>query len=232
MDLLYAKSELYLQQPTMFYYPGLPQRAFYHRSEFPWVAGIEAQSDALREEYLALTATDQPFAPYIRRSTNRPASSSALLEDLSWGAAYLWEGGERTALAAHCPVTMAALETAPIPHIAGRSPMALYSRLTPGTHIAPHHGLLNTRLICHLPLIVPDGCAIRVGADTREWRFGEVLIFDDSIEHEAWNQGSTDRTIILFEIWRPEIPEGDRALLSQLFTAIDAADPARGQEQG
>ncbi len=231
VDLLHGRSELFLQQPTMFYYPGLPQRAFYERSEFAWVAAIEAQAAALRDEFLALLAADQPFAPYVQRSEARPPSSSPLLDDPSWGAAYLWQGGEATKLADRCPATMAALALAPLPHIAGRSPMALYSRLTPGTHIAPHHGLLNTRLICHLPLVAPDGCGLRVGAETREWRFGEMLIFDDSFEHEAWNRGSEDRTILLFEIWRPEIPESDRALLSRLFTAIDAVDPARGQEQ-
>ena len=231
VDLLHGRADLYLQQPTMFYYPGLPQRAFYEREEFPWVEAIESQAEALRNEYLALINTDQPFAPYVQRSAARPPSSSPLLDDPSWGAAYLWQGGETTALAERCPATMAALALAPLPHIAGRSPMALYSRLTPGTHIAPHHGLLNTRLICHLPLVVPDGCGLRVGAETREWRFGEMLIFDDSFEHEAWNRGSEDRTILLFETWRPEIPESDRALLARLFTAIDAADPARGQEQ-
>src|SRR3546814_6464409 len=70
-------------------------------------------------------------------------------------------------MAALCPAALAALELAPQPVIPGRAPIALFSRLTPGTHIQPHHGMLNTRLICHLPLIVPDGCALRVGAETR-----------------------------------------------------------------
>ncbi len=231
IDLLHGQSDLYLQQPTMFYYPGLPQRAFYERDEFDWVAAIEAQAEQLRDEYLEVIAAEQPFAPYVQRSETRPASSSNLLEDPSWGAAYLWQEGEQTALADKCPATIGALGRAPQPYIAARSPMALYSRLRPGTHIAPHHGLLNTRLICHLPLVAPENCGLRVGAETREWRFGEMLIFDDSFEHEAWNRGSQDRTILLFEIWRPEIPLTDRAVLARLFTAIDAADPSRGQEQ-
>lgn len=230
VDLLQGRAEIHLQQPTMFYYPGLPQRAFYERSEFDWVAAVEARSEALRAEFMALLAADEPFSPYIQRTESRPASSSPLLEDPSWGAAYLLQNGTATALSAHCPATMTALDRAPIPRITARSPMALYSRLKPGTHIAPHHGLLNTRLICHLPLVVPDGCGLRVGHETREWCFGEMLIFDDSFEHEAWNRGSTDRTILLFEIWRPEIPAEERALLARLFESIDRVDPARGQE--
>ncbi len=230
IDLLYGRADIHLQQPTMFYYPGLPQRAFYERAEFAWVAGFEAGAAAMRDEFLALLAGGEPFTPYIRRSEDRPASSSALLESADWGAAYLWQSGEATPLAGRVPHTMAALAAAPMPQIAARSPMALYSRLRPGTHIAPHHGLLNTRLICHLPLVAPPGCGLRVGHETREWRAGELLIFDDSVEHEAWNRGNEDRTVLLFEIWRPEIGERDRAILAQLFEAIDRVDPARGSE--
>jgi aspartyl/asparaginyl beta-hydroxylase (cupin superfamily) len=214
--------------PSMFYYPGLPQRAFYERDEFDWVAGMEAQSAVLRDEFLA--ANTGAFAPYIERSDNRPASANHLLEDPSWSAAYLWRYGTITDLAALCPATMAALAQAPQPVIEQRSPMALWSRITPGTHIRPHHGLLNTRLICHLPLVPAEGCGLRVGHETREWRFGEMLIFDDSIEHEAWNRGTGGRTVLLFEIWRPEIPVEERHVLTRLFTAIDAVDPARGEE--
>ena len=114
-----------------------------------------------------------------------------------------------------------ALALAPMPIVTGRSPMALWSLLTPGTHIRPHNGLLNTRLICHLPLIVPDGCGLRVGAETRSWREGELLIFDDSFEHEAWNHGASDRTVLLFEIWRPDIDIDEREQLTRIFAAID-----------
>ena len=99
--------------------------------------------------------------------------------------------------------------------------MAIYSLLKPGTHIQPHHGMLNTRLICHVPLIAPDGCALRVGSETRTWRQGEALIFDDSFEHEAWNRGGETRVVLLFEIWRPEISADERAALTEMFEAID-----------
>ncbi|MBU1257181.1 MAG: aspartyl/asparaginyl beta-hydroxylase domain-containing protein, partial [Alphaproteobacteria bacterium] len=109
---------------------------------------------------------------------------------------------------------------------AGRSPMALWSLLKPGTHIQPHHGLLNTRLICHLPLLAPSDCALRVGAETRAWRTGEMLIFDDSVEHEAWNRSAETRVVLLFEVWRPEILPEEREALTRLFEAIDQFGPA------
>ena len=74
--------------------------------------------------------------------------------------------------------------------------------------------------------MTPDDCALRVGAETRAWRRGEMLIFDDSIEHEAWNRSSDTRIVLLFEVWRPEIDAEERAALTLLFQAIDSFGPA------
>lgn len=222
LDLLLGKSQLYLQQPSSFYFPGLPQRQFYERDEFGWLANVEAAAPAMTAELEAILGEDREFAPYVQTPGDRPAPANPLRDDPSWGALYLWQGGERIAAnATRAPLTMAALEHAPIPVIAKRSPMALYSLLKPGTHIQPHHGLLNTRLICHVPLIAPEGCELRVGSETRVWRIGETLIFDDSFEHEAWNRGASTRIVLLFEIWRPEIDEAERAALTALFEAIN-----------
>ena len=95
--------------------------------------------------------------------------------------------------------------------------------LRPRTRIPPHNGLVNTRLICHLPLIVPPGCGFRVGNETREWVEGKAWVFDDSIDHEAWNDSDQTRVILLFEIWRPELTEEERALVAAMFEEIAAA---------
>lgn len=225
-DLLLGKTQLYLQQPSMFYFPGLPQRAFYERDEFAWVPAFEAATDAIIAELNDVRAGAPDFAPYVQTTIDRPAPNNPLRDDPSWGAYYFWQDGEIVAdHAVRCPAVMAALEQVPRPVIAGRSPMALWSLLKPGTHIQPHHGVLNTRLICHLPLIVTDNCALRVGAETRAWVPGEMLIFDDSIEHEAWNRGNDTRVVLLFEVWRPEIHAEERIALTRLFEAIDQFGP-------
>ncbi|MDI1297270.1 MAG: aspartyl/asparaginyl beta-hydroxylase domain-containing protein [bacterium] len=225
-DLLLGKNQLYLQQPSMFYFPGLPQRAFYEREEFDWVSAMEAMTGAMVAELAAVRADAPDFAPYVQTPTDRPAPNNPLRDDPSWGAFHFWQGGAVVAEnAARCPAVMAALALAPRPVIAGRSPMALWSLLKPGTHIAAHHGMLNTRLICHLPLVVSDDCALRVGAQTRAWEPGKMLIFDDSIEHEAWNRGRETRVVLLFEIWRPEIAFEEREALARLFEAIDTFGP-------
>lgn len=222
IDLLLGKKQLYLQQPSSFYFPGLPQKQFYERHEFDWIASIEAKIPEMRAELLSVLSDGQDFAPYVESSTERPQAANPLINDPSWGAYYFWKHGEIVhEHAARCPVTMAALDLAPMPRIDKRSPIALWSLLKAGTHIKPHHGLLNTRLICHIPLVIPDNCALRVGNETRAWKEGEALIFDDSIEHEAWNRSTETRVVLLFEVWRPEISMAEREALTALFETIN-----------
>ena len=106
--------------------------------------------------------------------------------------------------------------------VANRSPSVLFSLLRPGAHIPAHTGMVNTRLIGHLPLIVPPGCEFRVGNEMRPWVEGKAWMFDDTIEHEAWNRSGETRVILLFEIWRPELTPAERALVDAMFAAIDA----------
>jgi aspartyl/asparaginyl beta-hydroxylase (cupin superfamily) len=178
---------------------------------------------AMQAELSAVLEDGAGFSPYVHRTVNRPAPNNPLLDKQDWSAFHFWKDGERMEdSAANCPATMAALDQVPLPQIPGRSPNAHWSRLLPGAHILPHHGMLNTRLICHLPILTAPGCTLRVGSETRIWEDGVPLVFDDSIEHEARNAGSQQRVVLLFEIWRPEIEEVDREALGRIFQAIDA----------
>lgn len=228
LDLLTGKTPLFLQQPSMFYFPGLPQRPFYERHEFSWLAEVEAATPAMQAELQTRLAGGEDFRPYVETRADRPAPNNPLKDSSDWGAHYFWNNGAVVAEnATAAPATMAALAAAPIPEIKGRSPMALWSLLKPGTHIQPHHGMLNTRLICHIPLVVNADCALRVGPETRQWEPGKALIFDDSFEHEAWNRGTETRVILLFEIWRPEIGADEREALTRLFETIDELQPGQ-----
>lgn len=222
VELLTGERQLYLQQPNVFYYPGLPQRRFYEPGEFPWLHDMLALLPAMQAELAAVLAQGaEGFAPYVSHQANRPAPNNPLLGKQDWSAFHFWKDGELVpANAARCPATMRALELAPMPRIPGRSPNAHWSRLLPGAHIAPHHGMLNTRLICHIPILTAPDCALRVGSETRGWIDGVPLIFDDSFEHEARNAGAQPRVVLLFEIWRPEIPEEDRAAIGRIFESI------------
>jgi aspartyl/asparaginyl beta-hydroxylase (cupin superfamily) len=216
-----GEKQLYLQEPTSFYFPGLPQIQFYERNAFDWVEAFEAHTPAIRAELDAVLALTHDFPPYIENDPARPNKVHGLVANRDWGGFHLLRGESVEPNASMCPNTLEALNLVPHPVVRGRSPMALFSLLKPGTHIFPHNGLINTRLICHLPLIVPEGCRFRVGNEVRPWEEGKLLIFDDSFEHEAFNDGTSRRVVLLFEIWRPEIDAEERAALTALFEAID-----------
>ena len=221
LDILSGAKAPQLQQPSSFYFPRLPQIPFYERADFPWIAELEAAAPAIRAEVEAVLADERGLAPYVQLRPNRPPPANSLLNDARWSAFNLFEDGKPVEEnARRCPATMKALEAAPIPHIRGRSPMALFSILKGGTHIEPHFGMLNTRLIVHIPLVVPPGCRLRVGNEIRTVEEGRALIFDDSFEHEAWNDSDQARAILLFEIWRPELSPEERAALTAMFEAI------------
>jgi aspartate beta-hydroxylase len=213
-----------LQRPSVFYMPGLPPLRYYEREALPWTATIEAATDTIREELRALLADEAGFKPYVEGERNRPHHNFlGLLDDPRWSAFYLIEDGAMHAVnAARCPRTMAALADVPLCEMPGRTPSVHFSLLRPGARIPPHTGMLNTRLICHLPLIVPGNCALRVGGETRRWEDRKTLIFDDSIVHEAWNDSGDTRVILLFDIWRPELTAIERRAVAALFEAIDA----------
>jgi len=153
---------------------------------FGFVAGLEASWREIRDECLAIPL--DAFDPWVQRE----------MYGAGWSVYGLLAFGEPIAPAlAHCPRTAAALAAIPGLTTAG------FSRLAPGAHIQPHVGWVTTVYRAHLGLVVPDGCALRVGGETRAWREGETMIFDDTMEHEAWNRSTEPRTVLLFDFTRP-----------------------------
>lgn len=223
LDILFGRQRIYVQEPRNYYFPGLPQVQFYPRAEFPWLDAVEAATGEIRAELEAVLRDGNAFSPYVKSDPGRPRpKGDVMLDNPDWSAFYLWKDGAVVpGNAARCPRTLAALAGAPLCRMPQRSPSILFSLLKPHTRIPPHNGLVNTRLIVHLPLIVPPGCGFRVGNETREWVEGKAWVFDDSIDHEAWNDSDHTRVILLFEIWRPELSERERALVQAMFAAID-----------
>jgi aspartyl/asparaginyl beta-hydroxylase (cupin superfamily) len=223
LDILFGRRRIYVQEPRNYYFPGLPQIQFCPRADMPWLDRIEAAAGEIRAELEAVLQEKDSFAPYVQSVPGRPRpQGNVMLDNPDWSAFYLWKNGAVVpANAARCPRTLAALEGVPMCRLPDRSPSILFSLLRPHTRIPPHNGLVNTRFICHLPLIVPPGCVFRVGNETREWVEGKAWVFDDSIDHEAWNDSDHTRVILLFDVWRPELSERERALVQAMFSTID-----------
>lgn len=232
IDLMTGRAQLpplpgpHLQQPGAYYFPGLPQRCYYERAELAWTGMVEAEAPAIRAELDAWLARDgdDGFSPYLVADPSRPRMDyHGLTDNPAWSTLYIWEkGGPVESVASRFPLTLALMRRLPLPHIGVRAPSVLFSRLAPGARIPPHHGMLNARLICHLPLMAPPGCGLRVGGETRRWQEGKLLIFDDSVEHEAWNGSDRDRIVLIFDVWRPELDERERQAVTNLFAAIDS----------
>jgi len=222
LDIAAGRRRHYVQRPTVFTYPELPNVQYYDPEDFPWVPAIEAATAVVREELQALLSAEglRDFRPYIQAKDGavRLDTNKGLVENKDWSALFLCENGQADErLIGRCPRTWAALRQAPLVAIPGWGPTVMFSLLKAGARIAPHTGMFNTRLVCHLPLIAPSGCFFRVGNEVREWREGKLFIFDDTIEHEAWNDSKENRVVLIFDIWRPELSEQERRELTALF---------------
>jgi tetratricopeptide (TPR) repeat protein len=229
LDLLTGEKQLYVQQPNVYYFPELPQRQYYEREEFAWTRPLEAATDAIVSEVRALMAgSREDFRPYLVSNKDRPQSAyHGLADNPDWSSFYLWEnGGPVEANVERCPRTFEAIGALPLARIGTRAPVVMFSWLKAGARIPPHSGSMNARLICHLPLIVPDGCGFRVGNEARQWEVGKTLIFDDTIEHEAWNDSGEDRVVLIFDIWRPELDDEERRAIVAMFEAVDEFRPS------
>ena len=217
-------------EPSHFHYPGLTEREFHDPENFPWLAELEGATATIRDEFERLMASERAeLVPYIQYSDDQPLRQwKGLNWNKAWTAVHLIQNGATLeANARHCPATMALLERIGQPRIAGRSPNAMFSLLAPGTRIPPHTGVANTRLVCHLPLIVPDQCWFRVGAETRLWETGKAFVFDDTIEHEAANDSDRLRVVLIFDLWHPGLSPAEREAVAALMAgAASAGEPA------
>ncbi len=225
IDIMLGKKSIYPQNPGKFYFPELPHIQYYDTEQFDWVPEIVEQADVIREELLSVISADEIFDPYVQHAVNSPTATNMklrLMDDEGWSAYHLYKDSDaQEDHMARCPKTLEILKAAPIPKIRTVSPSILYSKLTAGSHIPPHAGICNARILCHLPLIAPQGCWLRVGNQVREWTDGEMLIFDDTIEHEAKNPTDQTRVVLIFDIWRPELREDERMLVETIFNAVD-----------
>jgi aspartate beta-hydroxylase len=220
--ILARKSEPFPAKSNQLHVPRLPAIPFFDRSLFPWCAGLEARTDLIRDELVAaLQGGRDGFSPYIAYEPGQPVNQwKELNKSDRWSALHLWRSGVPVVEnQERFPATTGALAALPMADIGGLCPNAMFSVLAPHTHIPPHHGETNARVIVHLPLIVPDGCWYRVGFEQRRWRVGEALIFDDTIEHEARNDSDQLRVVLIFDVWNPLLEPAEQELVKAMAAA-------------
>ncbi|HEX3429383.1 MAG TPA: aspartyl/asparaginyl beta-hydroxylase domain-containing protein [Rhizomicrobium sp.] len=215
-----GRKRLYTQAPSLLHFPRLPAVAFYPRELFPWLPALEAAADTIRDELLVVLREDTAeMRPYVAHPPGASVGDWAELNHSPrWSAFFLWEHGVKNdARCARCPRTAAVLDAIPMMDCPGYAPTVLFSILSPHTHIPPHSSVTNARLVVHLPLIAPANCRFRVGNDIRAWKSGQAWVFDDTIEHEAWNDSDHLRVIMMIDIWNPFLSVAERDLVSVLL---------------
>lgn len=221
-----GQRRIYVNECAGLHYPFLPADEFFDRRHFPWFAALEAEAGAIRAELDALLAEPgEAIRPYVRMESGSPENKwSALDGSPDWSACFLWEYGvPNAAVMKRCPHTARVLESLPLARIPGRAPNAFFSILRPRSRIPAHTGVTNTRAIVHLALDVPPGCGFRVGGEMREWLEGKAFAFDDTIEHEAWNDSDARRAVLIVDAWNPHLSERECAAITAYFAANDAA---------
>jgi aspartate beta-hydroxylase len=217
-----GKSRPYVSNSNQLYIPRLPAIPFFKRSMFPFLKELEVRTDAIRDELrLALEEDSGQFEPYIGYRPGEPVNQwQKLNHSTDWKAFHLWRGGDVVEEnLARCPATAKILQSIALCDLSGLCPNVFFSALAPHTHIPPHYGESNARVIAHLPLVVPDNCWFKVGFETRNWTAGETLIFDDTLEHEAMNDSDELRVVLIFDLWNPLLSDKDRKAASTLAAA-------------
>jgi len=223
VSILSGHTRPYHSQCNQLEVPRLPALTFYDDALFPWMRELEARTDDIKAELQQMLASrGDEFVPYIQYRPGDPVNQwDKLNHSRNWSGFHLYAHGQPVAEhLARCPRTAEALALVDAVEIAGLCPNAMFSALAPGAHIPPHTGETNARLVAHLPLVVPEGCSYRVGYDWRQWREGKCWVFDDTIEHEARNDGSRMRIILMFDVWNPLLSLAEREMVQALASAM------------
>lgn len=226
VDQALGRRRVFHNQCAGVFYPFLPEDEYFDRRHFPWFEELEAATPAIQAELRdLLAAPGDLIRPYVRFEDGTPENEWSPLDgSLDWSACFLWEYGEPNhSVLERCPRTAEVLGRLPLARIPGRAPNAFFSVLKPHSKIPPHTGVTNTRAIIHLALEVPPGCGFRVGNETREWVEGRAFAFDDSIEHEAWNDSDQRRAVLIIDSWNPHLSAREQDAILRYFAAADGA---------
>lgn len=179
------------------HFAGLKSQAVHDASEFPAIARLIGDFGAIKEELSRYTA-DISLAAHPQDLADRGR----------WNVLYFYAGGRPAVeVQRRCPKTAEAIAAFPG---AGEAGQAYLSVLEPGTHIEAHCGPTNVRLRAHLGLAIPDDTRIRLGSEICRWHEGRCLVFDDSFEHEVWNDSTRERTVLIIDFWHPELTSAER----------------------
>ena len=195
----------------MMLYPDLWSQPWWDPRQFALCRDLERRSEEIIEEFGRLT------------SRHFQEEREGIPREGTWNVSFLYEigGFKNDRNAAACPVTTSIIEAHRT--MRGYGGTCYFSCLDPNTTVAAHRGSTNLRLRCHLGIEVPDRCGVRVGGEVRTWQAGRCVVFDDSFEHEVWNDSARRRVVLIVDFWHPGLSDDEVALLTGFRRyAVDA----------
>ncbi|MEK7661079.1 MAG: aspartyl/asparaginyl beta-hydroxylase domain-containing protein [Pseudomonadota bacterium] len=222
LDIFAGVKKQYFHEGILMNMPQLPAIQFWNREYFPWLEELEAATPIVQEEAQAIIKHRwDTFSPYVQHGAGVPLNQWEYLNHNSeWSTVHFYRDGKRfDEVHELCPRTSAILDKLPLAHQPNFGPTVVFSVLQPHTRIPAHTGSTNTRLLCHLPLKIPPNCGFRCGNEIREWKIGEAFVFDDSIDHEAWNDSDEVRYIMIADVWNPLLTQLERDMVDAILLA-------------
>lgn len=194
---------------------------FFEREELPWCGGLERQFEEIRAEILSGLDLEADGRPYLGDGHKLEGEQwEPVVNKMSWASVHLYsQGAVNRSVIDKFPKTLAALAEVPLATFRGNPAEVFVSVLAPGIRIPAHYGVSSAILTVHLPILVPDGCGLMAGDVTRIPEEGKILAFDDTWEHSAWNTSETERVVLIFEVWHPQLTEIEREAVLQSFYA-------------
>jgi aspartate beta-hydroxylase len=217
-----------MQRPKFFFFPGLPNGPFHDPNLQPWATTLRKAFPQIRDDAVRVLEEDRQLPNFIPHSLRVEDYVSGHSESPSWEAFFFFRHGKRFEQNhMRCPATSKALQDIELCQISGQAPEILFSVLRPGSHINSHHGVTNVRLVVHLPLIVPSDCALNlVDRGEHRWKEGELVMFDDTYLHEAWNRSTSTRVVLLMDCWNPHLTEVEKFAVKEIIETMSALHEA------
>jgi aspartate beta-hydroxylase len=209
------------QRPTFLLFPDLPTSAYIDLERFDWIDALQESTPGIRTELEGLLPSSAGSERVFASDALEAENLRGIDATPSWTGYYFFRHGiRREENCLRSPATTRALDALPLSAIRDHGPEVMFSVFTPGTYLKPHRGVTNTRVVGHLPLIVPEDCALNVGGEIHEWREGRIVVFDDTYEHEAWNRSRSTRVVLIFDVWNPYLSDAERAAVTDVVAAI------------
>lgn len=207
--------------PELFRLNGVRKQPYYDPEEFSWKDELLSSSDSIREELKNVQSSNlltELSRPYLAQNSISSGPLKSLAGSNSWSAIDLYRDGIPCEKAISLfDLTNNSIKKMPTYGLTETPFEAFFSQLKPNQHIAPHFGQSNHSLTVHLTVDAPSDAYLEVSGEKRYWQDDKLLIFDDSFLHSAHNPSMSDRTILLFSVWHPDLNAQDKEAIQASF---------------